>query len=135
MNVEERRQEILRKANTRLFKEKFLKKSTLLPSQGYKGLMHESPGLHQVDKRDGVVSLQRENLDRVRDIEIVEQRDLALYELRDRIDQYALHDYFQHTDFRSELLADPDELRGPYRRKYYLRRNKPDVQSQLAFAK
>ena len=55
-----------------------------------------------------------------------DRRRQQLYESRDQIDQHALYNYFKDTE-DVQTLFDPDEIKGPFRRKFFLKRDLPVV--------
>lgn len=104
-----------------------------MPLQGATKFLGE-PGRFQADKRDGVVALKRENNDAVLTLSrAYDSRRQQLYELRDQIDQHALYNYFKDTE-DIQQISDPDEIKGPFRRKFYSTNYSPVV-DQLEIAK
>ena len=135
MKPEERREEILRKARTQAFLEKFQNKRTFIPAGGV-SLFLGSPGKNEVDKRDGVLAMKRENEDIVNPWIQGSKKKQELYEARDRIDHLALYNYFKDNDTAEEMARaalDPEEIKGPFRRKFFSNREF-DVKSQLSKA-
>ena len=121
MKASERRLELQKKARTQAFLQKFQNKRTVIPAGGITQFLG-SPGHHEVDKRDGILALHRENQDVVSPWVGEGGRKQDLYELRDKIDHLALYNYFKENDVRSEIATDirsPEEVRGPFRRKFY----------------
>lgn len=124
----------MKRARTEAFLQKFSNKSGLLPTNGARAFL-EQPGRHQVDKRDGVLALMKENSDMVgsmRDSELFSAKNQKLYEMRDKIDHYALYEYFKEEDEFADFV-DPDAIQGPFRRKFYPDEDVP-VTSKLFYA-
>lgn len=128
---EEKKKQLELDELTRAFKAKFKHKVGVIPFGGA-SIFLGSPGKLPVDKRDGVVALKRENLDSVISMSRLDPRNQQLYEMRDKIDHFALYNYFKDRD-DIEQLTDPDKIVGTFRRKFYASRQ-ADVSEQLEAA-
>lgn len=121
-----------KKDNRDSFLRKFKNKSGIMPTLGVSAFLGD-PGRNQADKRDGVVALQRENKDAILSMTRAhDKRRQQLYEARDQIDHHALYNYFKDIE-DVQQIGDPDDIKGPFRRKFFLSRDFPVVE-QLAEA-